>query len=572
MLFHKRLLVPFVAFVTAILCFSVIRNYQNDFTQRLFEDPYAYQSLRAIKGDSINWKNIDYDDKYWQESIPQEVTQYWLRAHYDFANRPIDLKPAGIMINGLLGSYEVYWNGQLIGVNGKYATSKIKEVPGSIDASFLIPEQLLSSSKHTLALRVSNHYEQRVRNSPYIRMVEYRNNNLAFLLLFMHMVAGIALIISIYYFLTFFSTFREKTYLFFALITLFASLLILMEYSRQYIDILQTWQYYRLKIISGLVVCITLLISNYFLEILKLPYKWIFNGLQILFVLFVLSVISDYDEQTFNLFSAAIVVGFLSTLYGYYKNSDGWEYALFSLIPFILTAFFFMPFYYDLLLFLSFVPFIFIQLLWLTKRLNRQKREYERYMLESSRLQTELLKRNIQPHFILNTLNSLISWVEESPKVAIRFIETLAEEFKILNEFTTQKMVSIRSELDLCKTHLELMSYRNEKVYNLDQSILDWKLNIPPAILLTILENGLTHNVHSQEEITFKVAQTKTGSKAKIEFFSPGQNINLVDKIEDGTGIKYIKARLSESYGNDWQFESKRAENGWNSEIIIPMR
>lgn len=572
MLFHKKYLVPFAAFIKAVILFTVIQYFKNDYINRFFKDPYTFESLKSIAGDSIGWKDKAYDDTSWETSIPHEVTRYWLRVHYDFTNRPITFRPVGVMINGLLGSYEVYWNGQLIGSNGVYAVSKTGEIPGNIDASFLIPEQLLTFGTHTLAIRVSNHYKQRVSNSPYIRIVEYRNSGFAFQLLFMHMIAGIALIISIYYFLTFFSTYRENAYLLFALITLLVSCLIFIEYARQYIDFPHTWQYYRLKIISGLVVGITLLVSNYFLEVLKLSRKWIFNSLQLLFVIFILSFVSDYDQQTFYLVLAASTVGFLSTLHGYIKNIDGWEYALFSLIPFILISFFFLPFYYDLLLFLSFAPFIFIQLLWLNKRLKRQKREYERYRLESSRLQTELLKRNIQPHFILNTLNSLISWVEESPKVAIRFIETLAEEFRILSGFTSKQMVPIKDELDLCMTHLELMSYRNEKVYHLDQSISDLDLNIPPAILLTILENGLTHNLNTQNEITFEISQIFSESKAIIVFFSPGQNIKRLDKKEDGTGIKYIKARLTESYGKDWQFASNSTENGWQSIITIPIR
>ncbi|MEO1033299.1 MAG: histidine kinase [Bacteroidota bacterium] len=572
MLFYKRLFVPFAALILAVVLFLVIQDFKGDYTNHLFKDPYVYTSLKSTLGDAIDWKNKDFDDTSWEESIPHEATHYWLRIHYDFSKKPLTKKPAGIMINGLLGSYEVYWNGQLIGSNGVYSISKLKEIPGSIDASFLIPEQLLVSSEHTLAIRVSNHYKQRVRNSPYVRIVEYRNNDFAPQLLFMHVIAGIALIISIYYFLTFFSTYRENTYLFFALITLLVSFLIFIEYSRQYIDFPHTWQYPRLLTISGLVISITLLISNYFLEILKLSHKWVFNSLQVCFIIFTLLSVSDFDKQTFYLVSAASIIGFLSTLYGYIRNIDGWEYALFSLIPFILISFFFVPFFYDLLLFLSFVPFIFIQLLWLNKRLNRQKRDYERYMLESSRLQTELLKRNIQPHFILNTLNSLISWVDESPKVAIRFIETLAEEFKILSDFTSKQMVPIRDELDLCTTHLELMSYRNEKVYHLDKSVSDLNLSIPPAILLTILENGLTHNLNSEKEISFKVSQNFQGSKAIITLFSPGHDIERSDNKEDGTGIKYIKARLTESYGNDWKFDSNRTEDGWKSVIIIPIR
>ena len=58
---------------------------------------------------------------------------------------------------------------------------------------------------------------------------------------------------------------------------------------------------------------------------------------------------------------------------------------------------------------------------------NRRRQESE---LRSARLELELLKKHIQPHFLLNSLNSVIAWLEEEPSTAVRLVNALAEELR----------------------------------------------------------------------------------------------------------------------------------------------
>ena len=52
----------------------------------------------------------------------------------------------------------------------------------------------------------------------------------------------------------------------------------------------------------------------------------------------------------------------------------------------------------------------------LSLRIKEQRLAYENTLVQSTRLRLELLKKNIQPHFIMNTLTSIMEWVETSPK------------------------------------------------------------------------------------------------------------------------------------------------------------
>jgi LytS/YehU family sensor histidine kinase len=193
---------------------------------------------------------------------------------------------------------------------------------------------------------------------------------------------------------------------------------------------------------------------------------------------------------------------------------------------------------------------------------------YESSLLLSSRLKIELLKKNIQPHFIMYTLTSIMEWVETSPKKSIEFIEALAGEFEILNEIAEKQLIPIQQEIDLCKQHLAIMTFRKEITYELDQIGIDQSEKIPPAILHTIIENGITHSKPINGKIKFELKFERLNNLRLYEIKTIAEN-RLQNKKSGGTGFKYIKSRLTESYGDRWELKSAPTDNGWLTSIII---
>ena len=65
----------------------------------------------------------------------------------------------------------------------------------------------------------------------------------------------------------------------------------------------------------------------------------------------------------------------------------------------------------------------------------------------------------------MNTLTSLMGWIEESPKDSVQFIEALSKEFEIMSDIAEKKLIPIQQEIDLCRYHIEIMKYRKEVDY-----------------------------------------------------------------------------------------------------------
>ena len=226
-------------------------------------------------------------------------------------------------------------------------------------------------------------------------------------------------------------------------------------------------------------------------------------------------------------FSSGIVV------FGVYKKMQGARLVLLALLACVLIRFITS---FGISLYLGFSLILLGMFYLLSLRIKEQRLAYENSLVQSTRLRLELLKKNIQPHFLMNTLTSLIDWVEESPKKGVLFIESLAKEFDHFNQIEEQTLIPISQEIALCRTHLEIMEYRKEVNYSWEEEGIDPDQKIPPAILHTLLENGITHSLPLED---------------------------------NSTGLKYIKARLTESYHSKWDFTSEPTDHGWKSILKI---
>lgn len=215
------------------------------------------------------------------------------------------------------------------------------------------------------------------------------------------------------------------------------------------------------------------------------------------------------------------------------------------------------------------------QQLWLfttfsiARQFARKEKTEKEAQLKSARLENELLKKNINPHFVLNTLTSIIAWLRKDSASAIKLIEALAEEFRMINQVSALKLIPITQEIDLCNAHLKIMSYRKGADYKLETIDVDEKDIIPPMVFHTLVENGLTHGYDNKTAGTFKLQTIKNSESIKYILSNDG-SFNLEDiKGSTGFGVKYIKSRLEESYPGKWNFYSNKSDEGWESIIEI---
>ncbi|MDQ8204487.1 histidine kinase [Pelagicoccus sp. SDUM812003] len=199
-----------------------------------------------------------------------------------------------------------------------------------------------------------------------------------------------------------------------------------------------------------------------------------------------------------------------------------------------------------------------------------ESRKRSQAQLQNARLELELLKSKIEPHFVLNSLTSAIEWIETNPKQGVKLIQALAKEFELLSDISDKPLIPIAIEIESCRSYLKIMEYRKKASYQIDCEGIDPEDTIPPAVLRNLVENAITHNSYGQQGIRFTVQQSKRAGERRLVFSAPlGKTDSNATSQRDGTGIRYIKARLAESYPS-WHFEHGPEGEFWKTTITIP--
>ena len=522
-------------------------------------------------GDRPEWAAKDLNDENWEKRKPivfgDEI--YWLRTSIEILQAPESLYPYGIQLD-VYGEYEVYWDGVLIGKNGNPGQETVLSPKGKMWATFSIPTPLTEKGKHLLAIRSSLYYFPDHSGIWGLKMDYYDDllNDRLIESSYMHLFAGAFLIAAIYFLFLFLSDKKEYATLIFSVSCLLFFILILAEFIKAYLPIHYSMHVIRLQIIGSLMLGISFLIPLYFS--LQFPFpkrKWlmtVYAGVLLYIFLskYVFELTSNNMVLSMWLFSFGIVV------FGVYKKRKGAQLVLLAL-KLSVSIGFVAPF--NKSLFVGFSLILLGMFYLLSLRIKEQRLAYETSLVQSTLLQLALLKKNIQPHFLLNTLTSLIDWIEESPKKGVLFIEALAKEFDLFNQIENKTLIPISQEIALCRSHLEVMEYRKEINYLWEETGINPEEKIPPGILHTLLENGITHSLpRADNSIKFKLIYELNTTYKCYTFLTFAKDVRpRTNHQKEGTGLKYIKARLTESYQDKWDFVSESTNNGWENIIKI---
>ncbi len=556
----KQLLLPSL-FILLALAFLVTY-----FTSGVMDYPSYYAQMKVKRGDSAVWSYPLYNDSHWKIEAPvTSSSNWWLRLPFKTSFKVEDGKHAGLAISNQ-GSYQVFWDGYLIGENGKWGASKEAETEGKRNNFFLIPDSLMKDSLHFIALRISSFYDPGKRVYPYFAVGNYlalARGELKFAI-FLHILAGIFLVISLYYFFLYFISHRYLPYLLFGILCFCFFSMIMMEYLRAYYLYPYSFHFKRLIAINVLAFLIGNILSLFLLFRFELKKKIPALLLLNIFLLTAWFIKNGYDDKTKAVSVIAFTFALFICLIAIAKDKKGSHEAFYGVLACLSCHI-----NYDLMVYIGFSLLVLFMLISLSRQMKEQIRSEQEALLRSKRMEIELLKKNIQPHFLMNSLTSLMEWVERSPKTSIDFINALASEFGILNDISSEKLIPISQELELCRSHLKIMSFRKDIHYHLQTENIDDAEMMPPAILLTVIENGISHNIISDKEALFKISFTRTGNEKKYKIFAPGETKTNSPEIKKGTGIKYIETRLEESYRQNWTLRSRAAINGWETIIVI---
>ncbi len=202
---------------------------------------------------------------------------------------------------------------------------------------------------------------------------------------------------------------------------------------------------------------------------------------------------------------------------------------------------------------------------------HRQARERE-IALGAARL--EVLKRQLQPHFLFNTLNSISVLMFENVALANRMLLRLSELLRAGLADDSPHEVSLEHELSFLDRYLEIerMRFGDRLTIDMDVDSATLGARVPNLILQPIVENAIRYGVAAVDRpATVSIHARRSGDELHLEVRDDGPGMPPGSKR--GVGLSNTAARLEQLYGSDQKLELLPAEGGGVLvRIIIPFR
>ncbi|MCA8829301.1 sensor histidine kinase [Hymenobacter pini] len=186
----------------------------------------------------------------------------------------------------------------------------------------------------------------------------------------------------------------------------------------------------------------------------------------------------------------------------------------------------------------------------------------QRLEKENAQAQADSLRRQLDPHFLFNSLNALTSLVEENdPARASRFIRQLSQVYRYVLDSQEQEVVPLADEIRFSEAYLFLQRTRLGEGLQVDWQVpgsLDQWL-VPPLALQLLLENAIKHNATSQRN-PLRITLVLDEANATLTVRNSRHARRLADGESAGVGLKNLRARYAFLTARPVLVEQSKAE------------
>jgi two-component system, LytTR family, sensor kinase len=195
--------------------------------------------------------------------------------------------------------------------------------------------------------------------------------------------------------------------------------------------------------------------------------------------------------------------------------------------------------------------------------------------LATSRLQ--VLKMQLHPHFLFNTLNAVSELIYKDPESAERMIGDLSDLLRMSFENLEVQEISLKQELEFLKKYLEIEQMRFHDRLRVEMNISPETLDasVPNMILQPLVENAIKHGL-APRVAGGKVEIGAARSNGHLELSVSDDGIGIpsgdVENLHEGVGLSNTRRRLRHLYGDKHKFELAADKSGLKVNLTIPFK
>jgi two-component system, LytTR family, sensor kinase len=210
------------------------------------------------------------------------------------------------------------------------------------------------------------------------------------------------------------------------------------------------------------------------------------------------------------------------------------------------------------------------------------RRESEARALNSSQLETRLveaqlqsLQRQLHPHFLFNTLNTIAGLIRTDPDGADAMIDRLGDLLRMTLHKSGIQEISLKEELEVLQKYVEIERTRFGNRLNVEMHVQPETLDaqVPSLVLQPLVENAIRHGIAPNARPGWiAVHSSREGDELVLQVLDSGDGLppDRLMALNRGVGLDNTRARLSHLYRDRFEFTFSNLERGFCVAIRIP--
>ncbi|CAM1343109.1 sensor histidine kinase [Tenacibaculum amylolyticum] len=203
----------------------------------------------------------------------------------------------------------------------------------------------------------------------------------------------------------------------------------------------------------------------------------------------------------------------------------------------------------------------------------KEKQSYLELNEQKKSAELSVLKHQLNPHFLFNTLNNLYALTLHKSDEAPEVIAKLSEMLDYMLYGCNEQYVPLQKEIELIENYLAL-----EKVRYDDRVTINFEkkgtteVRIAPLILLTFIENAFKHGVsHALQKATITIRIAVQGTHILFDI-SNSIARNIAEETKERIGLTNVKKQLELLYSDSYSLTIKEAENWFYVHLKLPTK
>ncbi len=212
-------------------------------------------------------------------------------------------------------------------------------------------------------------------------------------------------------------------------------------------------------------------------------------------------------------------------------------------------------------------------------------RKYRQRELQASELkaqlaraQLETLRAQLHPHFLFNTLNSIVGLIRNNEnRAAIRMTTGLSELLRRALDRADRQEISLGDEIEFVNRYLDIQQMRFSDRLQTEVEIAEDALEarVPSLILQPLVENAVHHGIAARDAAgSVKLSAARSNGRLEIHVYNDGPQLPVGWRMEEcrGIGLANTRARLNQLYGTDYGFDLRNHAAGVVATLTIPFQ